>query len=432
MLMLAVIFWSCWALIAYAYVVFPFVLSWFAGRVRDDRDRLSEEYGAAELPRVAMVVAAYNEATVLPAKLANTRAIDYPADLFELVIGSDGSDDGTNDILRAAECHGLRPVLFEQRRGKISVLNDVLRAIDADIVVMSDANTMFDPRAVRLLVNRLLDPRVGCVSGKLCLDDDGGVSGEGLYWRYESWIKECESRLGFLIGCNGGIFALRRDLYEPLPATTIVEDFVLSMRVLERGLRVVLEPRARATEPPCASAKAEMVRKIRIGAGGWQALGLTSGLLHPRHGLRAFAYWGHKVLRWMVPLFMVAAFLASAALVRRPVYCAAFLLQLGAAVTAAAAYNHAIGERLPRITRPVSYFYLMNYALLRGLLRFLLGRQRVTWERAASPVGGGAAHQGADKLVGGSAVPHAEFKVNLRPVASRSESAAERVGDTAR
>jgi cellulose synthase/poly-beta-1,6-N-acetylglucosamine synthase-like glycosyltransferase len=247
---------------------------------------------------------------------------------------------------------------------------------------MSDANTMFAPDAIRKLARHFVDPQVGCVSGELLLEHEGGVSGEGLYWKYEGWIKRNESRLGFLIGCNGGIYALRRALYQPLPTSTIVDDFVLSMRVLEQGYRVCFEPEARATEPAAASARAEMVRKIRIGAGGFQALGLTRRLLHPRYGASAFAFWGHKVLRWCVPLLFLAALVANVALVGVGFYQAVLGLQLVGVLVAGRAYTLRAGRVLPRWTRPISYFYLMNFALLCGFFRFVFRTQRVTWERA--------------------------------------------------
>lgn len=382
MLLATVLFWAAWGLIFYTYGLFPVLLALFARRRRKPFPPLAE-LKDAELPRVAMIVAAYNEARDLPAKLENTRRLDYPRDRFELVIGSDGSSDGTAEQLRAAKLPGLKSLLFTERRGKVSVLNDLIHETDAEIVVMSDANTMFAPDAVRRLVHHFQDPRVGCVSGELLLEQDGGVSGEGLYWKYEGWIKRNESRLGFLVGCNGGIFAMRRALYEPLPPTTLVEDFVMTVRLVERGHQVLFDPGARATEPACPSARAEMVRKVRIGAGGFQALGLTCGLLHPRHGLRAFAYMGHKVLRWFVPLFLVVALTANVALLNQPFY--RFLLgaQLLAAGVAAWAYNARPGMQLPWWTRPISYFYLMNYALLCGFFRFLFRTQRVTWERLA-------------------------------------------------
>jgi cellulose synthase/poly-beta-1,6-N-acetylglucosamine synthase-like glycosyltransferase len=329
-----------------------------------------------------MVVAAYNEAHVMADKLHNTWNLDYPCDLFEVFIGSDGSSDETNRILVSCTDNRLKATYFDQRRGKISVLNDLMQKVDADIVVMSDANTMYAPDAIRKLVDSFSDAHIGCVSGELSYEQEGGVSGEGLYWRYENWIKRNESKFGFLIGCNGGIFAIRRELFEPLPASTIVEDFVLSMRILERGHKVVIEPQAHAIEPACPSAKAEMIRKIRIGAGNWQALSLNRALLNPRYGLRAFAFWGHKVLRWMVPFFFIVAVGACVPLLKYDFYRIALTCQVGGAVLAAIASPPCIGNRLPRFTRPISYVFLMNYALLRGFFRFLFGTQRVTWERS--------------------------------------------------
>jgi cellulose synthase/poly-beta-1,6-N-acetylglucosamine synthase-like glycosyltransferase len=337
-----------------------------------------------DLPRVAMVVAAWNEASVLRQKLENTWAIDYPAHLLTLVIGSDGSDDETAAILEACGDRRLQAHCFAERRGKISVLNDLMSRVDAEIVVMSDANTMFAPDAVRLLVRRFQDPAVGCVSGELGLERDGGVSGEGLYWRYENWIKRQESRMGFLIGCNGGIFAIRRELYTPLPPNTLVEDFVLTMRILERGARVEFEPEARATEPACPSARAEMIRKARIGAGGFQAMGMTRALLNPLRGMPAFAYWGHKVLRWFVPLFLMVTLVCNLLLLDQPLYVVILGAQVVGVFIACWAYLARPGAEPPRWTRPVSYFYLMNYALFCGFIRFLLGTQRVTWKRAFS------------------------------------------------
>jgi cellulose synthase/poly-beta-1,6-N-acetylglucosamine synthase-like glycosyltransferase len=374
-------FWSAWSLIFYTYALFPLLLAWIARRWGSGSVKSAPAEG--DLPRVAMVVAAFDEEQSLPDKLANTWRLDYPADRLELLIGSDGSTDRTTSILR--DCHDfrLRAFSFADRRGKIAVLNDLVARTEADILVMSDANSSFQPDALRLLVRRFQDASVGCVSGQLGLEQDGGVSGEGLYWKYEAWIKRSESRLGALIGCNGGIYALRRELYRPLPENTVVEDFVLSMQVLEQGRRVVLESEARATEPPCPSARSEMVRKTRIGAGGYQALALTRSLLHPRFGITAFAYWGHKVLRWGVPLFLIAALLSNAGLaVTLPLYRWLLLAQLLGVLVALSSYSVPQWAP-PRWVRPVSYFYLMNFALLCGFFRYLFRTQRVTWERTA-------------------------------------------------
>lgn len=382
----ALVFWVACAIIVYTYVLFPAVL-WLISRFASTAPiRSAGEQD--ELPRVAMVLAAYNEEADLPGKLANTWQIDYPADRFELHIGSDGSSDATAAILRACNDPRLHARVFDQRRGKISVLNDIVLGIDADIIVMSDANTLFSADAVRKLVAHFSDPKVGCVSGQLRLQRNGGSSGEGMYWKYEYNIKRAESRLGFQIGCNGGNYALRRCLYKPLPPSTIVEDFVITMRVLEQGWKVILEPDAVACEPCCASSRKEVVRKIRIGAGDWQALSLTLPMLHPRFGLRAFAFWGHKVLRWLVPFFIVVSLVSNVFLVGRPLYAGLLIVQLLGILASIFAYNDNQGTRMPRVLRPVTYFYLMNYALLCGFVRFLTGTQKVTWERgvATGPV----------------------------------------------
>lgn len=377
-----VLFWVAWIFILYTYCLFPVLLAAYA-RIFGRQPASPQDRVPECLPRVAMVVAAYNEKLVMPAKLANTCALDYPKDRFQLLVGCDGSADGTGELLEASELPWLRCFRFPVRRGKISVLNDLVAHTNADIIVMSDANTMFAPDAVRTMVRHFQNPKVGCVSGELLLEQDGGVSGEGLYWRYEGWIKRSESRLGFLIGCNGGIFALRKELYEPLPSSTVVEDFVLTLRVLEMGREVRFEPDARGIEPPAPTARAEMVRKIRIGAGGFQALGLTSALLHPRYGRIAFAFWGHKLLRWFVPFFLLIGLCANAALATLPGYREFFVLQMLGAMVAFWVYNLRPGKSAPRWTRPISYFYLMNYALFQGFFRFVFGTQRVTWERAA-------------------------------------------------
>lgn len=381
--LLMVLFWSAWVVVAYTYVVFPLALAALARRARPIQEAASVP--DAELPFVTMVVAAHDEADVMERKLANSWALDYPADRFELIIGSDGSTDGTNEILRAEDDPRLCPHLFPERRGKISVVNDLVSRVESGILVMSDANTLYHPQAVRRLVRHFQDARVGCVSGELRLEQEGGVSGEGLYWRYEGWIKRSEARLGFLIGCNGGIFALRRELYQRLPASTIVEDFALSMSVLERGYEIRFDPSARAAEPSCVTSRAEMTRKIRIGAGDWQALRLTRGLLHPRHKVRAFAFWGHKVLRWCVPVLLAGALAANLALLGSPAYQALLALQIAGIAAALWAYAAGPGKSVPRWAKPMAYFYLMNYALGRGLLRFLLGTQRVTWDREPAP-----------------------------------------------
>ena len=376
-------YWLACASILYAYVLFPLLLSLVA--------KFSSKAAAepavpidGELPRIAMIVAAYNEIDCIQDKIRNTLSLDYPRDKFHLYIGSDGSTDGTSEFLETVDDRRVIALRFTERRGKSAVLNDLIARADAEILVMCDANGMFNVDALKQLVKHFADPTVGCVSGEMCLDKDGGVSGEGLYWRFENWIKQNESKLGFLIGCNGGIYALRRLLFRPIPNTTIVDDFVISLNVLAQGYRTILDPRARALEPACPTTRGEMARKARIGAGNWQALGMTLRLLSPRYGLIAAAYWGHKILRWATPVFMLTMIVASVMLRREMFFADVALLNVAGVLIAAAASYAPVSARMPKLTRPVSYFYLMNYSLLCGLIRYIFKTQKTTWSNRAS------------------------------------------------
>ncbi len=382
------LFVASWALIGYTYCLFPLLialLARLAGRPAPEMGGWAEE----DLPSVVVVVAAHNEEGFIAAKVRNTWQIDYPPDKLTLLIGSDGSSDSTPDILRSLRHPRLYARTFEQRRGKVSVVNDLMAEADADIVILSDANTTLAPDAVRKLVRHFRDPRVGCVNGALALEHGGGVSGEGLYWKYELWIKTNESRLGFVIGCYGGILAVRQGLYQPLPPTTIVEDFVLTMNIMADGWGVRFDPEARATEPASASSRAEWGRKVRIGAGDFQALGLTRRMLHPRQGLRAFSYWSHKVLRWFAPFLLIGAVAGNLGIATAQGFPAGGVFTWLLAAQAAGILASLLVYRLPEGSgppawlRPVSFFYLMNFALLCGFWRWVRGSQSAAWQQAA-------------------------------------------------
>lgn len=382
--MLKCLFWSCLLLVAYSYLIYPLVLAVACRlqRLIGRSQKPAVEPIDSEWPNVTMVVAAYNEERVIADKIANSLAIDYPTDRLRVVIASDCSSDRTNEIVAACEDPRIRLIGYTERRGKIGVLNATIPNLEDDLVIVSDANTIYAPDAVKALVRHFADERVGCVCGELVLEDpNGGGSGEGLYWKYETLLKRMESRLGFLLGATGGIFAIRRKLFRRLPAGTIVEDFVLPMKILEEGHRVCYEPAARATETTAPSMQEEMRRKTRIGAGGFQAIGLTKGMLDPRRGIPALGYWSHKVLRWVAPFLLLGAVLTNILLIPEPAYAYFLAAQLAAiAVGLQGLTPRAIDHKL---VRPVRYFFLMNLALFIGFFRFLRGTQRVTWEQAA-------------------------------------------------
>jgi cellulose synthase/poly-beta-1,6-N-acetylglucosamine synthase-like glycosyltransferase len=380
------LFWSCLLLMGYSYLGYPLVLAAACRlqRLLGRRSAAAEE-PIAEWPRVTMLVAAYNEARVIEEKIANCLALKYPADRLRVVIASDGSSDATNRLVAACPDPRIQLIAYTERRGKIGTLNATIPALEDEIIVMSDANTMYAPDAVQKLVRHFADRRIGCVCGELVLESPtqgapGGGSGEGLYWKYETLLKRMESRLGFLLGATGGIFAMRKSLFRPLPPTTIVEDFVTAMKILEGGHRVCYEPEARATECTAPTMRDEMKRKSRIGAGGFQAIGMTAAMLNPLRGMPAMGYWSHKLLRWFVPFLMLGALVSSALLSSQPFYALALTAQLLSVAIGLQGLRPSAADH--RLVRPVRYFLLMNLALLIGFFRFLRGTQRVTWEQA--------------------------------------------------
>ena len=338
------------------------------------------------LPPVTMIVSAHNEAAVIADKVLDFLGIDYPADKLTLLIGSDGSDDGTTDVaLMAAQgSPRVRAIRFDTRRGKASVLNDLVVMASEGIVVVSDANTMYEADAVRKLVRHFADPLVGAVCGRLALSSvsSDACLEEGLYWRYENTLKRLESDLGALVAINGQVMAFRRGLFAPLPADAITEDQYLGMMIMLGGHRVRFDPSAVATET-VGSLDEEKRRRLRISAGNIQTLvrvGLP--LLNPLSGFPAFAYLSHKVMRWMVP-FALGLSLISSGLLWRHEYARILLVaQVSFYGAAAVAAVFPLLRRLPPV-RLVHYFAAMNARILLGFASYAMGRQTARWRRSA-------------------------------------------------
>lgn len=384
---LALVFWVSVGLAAYTYLAYGLV-AWVLSMLFKRPHRM-----APITPTVTLLIAAYDEEAVIEAKLQNCLALDYPKDKLEILVVADGSTDRTQAIAQRYMAHGVRVEYRPERRGKIHALNRVMPLIGHEIVVCSDANSLLNPESLRMIVRHFADPEVACVAGeKRILSRDGDVSaGEGLYWRYESALKRLDSSLSSVMGAAGEIVAIRRDCYEAVEADTIIEDFVLSMRLVHQGYRVVYEPEAYSLEEASPSIDEEFKRKIRIVAGGWQAVIRLGGLLWPTKPLVTFQYVSHRVLRWvLVPELLVVAFFANAwlALEGSELYRLLFLAQL-------AFYGLAVaGWRLQRegyrhaLYYVPFYFVFLNYAALIGCVRYWTRSQPVTWEkvRRVTPV----------------------------------------------
>lgn len=389
--MAEILFWCAALLLLHTYFFYPLML--FTGdgvgqvlqSVRymrgGERRRRAERSG--EPPKVSLVVAAYNEASCIGQKVENSLALDYPRDRFEVLIGSDGSDDGTDEIVAASTDPRVR-LSPAPRGGKVSVLNRCIPAATGDIVLLSDANTMIDAAAVQRLVRHFDDPTVGAVCGRLMLYNPSKQDyEESAYWSYESLIKFYEGKHGAVMGANGGLYAIRRSLFSALPGDTIVDDFVIPLRLMDRGYRVVYEPEAIAYEETTEDYAQEFGRRARIAAGNFQSLGMVPGLLAPSAGFKAFAFWSHKVLRWAAPAFMLAALVANLFLLGSPLYQATLAAQIGFYGLALAGRFGLFRGKLRKAASVAHYFVTMNVALAVGFWRFLRNSQRVTWDRTA-------------------------------------------------
>jgi cellulose synthase/poly-beta-1,6-N-acetylglucosamine synthase-like glycosyltransferase len=300
-------------------------------------------------------------------------------------VGSDGSTDRTAEIVRGFTDPRVRLLDFSQNRGKATVLNEAVAEARGEIVVMSDANTHVDTAAVRRLVRWFRDPSVGAVVGRLVLvDPRTGRNADGLYWRYETFLKTCEGRLGALLGANGAIYAIRRDLYPTIPAETLVDDFVIPLLVkIRTGSELVYDPEAVASEETPHDIGSEFHRRARIGAGGFQSIGMLRGLLDPRRGWVAFAFVSHKVLRWLGPFFLVGALACNLLLLGQPLYRACMLGQVSFYALAALMAVVPAHYRLLKPLRLTTMFTGMNAALLVGFWRWARGNQKAAWRRTA-------------------------------------------------
>jgi cellulose synthase/poly-beta-1,6-N-acetylglucosamine synthase-like glycosyltransferase len=377
-------FWLPAACALYAYVGYPAILA-VASALRPRREA-SVEASADGLPFVSVVVPSFNEAAVLSRRLRNLQELRYPADRLQIIVGSDGSTDDTASVADAAADPRIHFVSVATRGGKTSLLNRMVAASSAEIVVFTDVNSLFEKDALRHLVQPFADPRIGCVTGELVYvngNDPGVRAGEGLYWRMENVIKEMESRFGGTLVATGAIYALRRALWRPLPAG-ISDDSVTPLMTLAAGYRVVVEKRALAFELAASHLSEEFDRKARMVTRQLGAHRHVGYFLKPFRPLLAFRLASHKILRWLVPFFLIATLAANLFLLHRPFYRVTFVAAcVGGLLFALGYLALRRGRALPAPIRLWVYFCVVNAAALTGVLDFLRGRHRTVW--AVSP-----------------------------------------------
>lgn len=386
-----VVFWLGMILAAYTYVGYGLVITALAAvRPRPHRR-------AAISARVSLIIAAYNEEQVIREKIINSLCQTYPRELLEIVVVSDGSTDETAAMVQEYQDEGVVSLHHPARIGKAAAVMRAVENSEGEILVFSDANSMYTPDTIEKLVRNFADPEVGCVAGEKRVRsyDDSSVSREaGLYWRYESYLKRMDSLVNSVVGAAGEIFAVRRSLFEPAEPDSFIEDFIISMRVAAAGYRVIYEPEAISMEESPATVSDEFERRSRISAGGFQSIVRLRGLLASPRRLLVFQYLSHRVLRWAVVPFLLPVLLATnIALAGQPLYQLLLAGQLGLIGLATAGWAlQGFGGRSFRLAHVPFYFYMLNVAALSGFYRYVTGRQKVTWKRtgrAASRAEGG-------------------------------------------
>ncbi|RME89350.1 MAG: glycosyltransferase family 2 protein [Anaerolineae bacterium] len=392
--MSAVLFWLSVGCIVYTYFGYPLLVTVLA-HLHPQKTTPPLPH----LPNVTLLIAAYNEESVIEAKIQNALALDYPKERLQILVVTDGSDDQTPEIVKRYADQGVDLLHHPQRRGKMAAINRAIPHARGEIVVFSDANNFYHPEALRQLITPFGDPRVGAVSGAKTIEKTGSALGtsEGLYWKYESFLKEQESRLGNCTGVCGEILAIRKEAFSPPPTHIINDDFYIAMQVIRQGYRLVYAPEARSVERVSASARDEVTRRTRINAGRYQAFAHLRHWLPTKHPLLVWQIFSHKFLRLLLPFAMIGAALSNVFVLfaRHPgVRGSLFYLgkpygEIFLALQSVFYLLAWLGSRFERKGRHplVRLLYLptflvnSNLASLRGFIQFVRGKQTPLWER---------------------------------------------------
>jgi cellulose synthase/poly-beta-1,6-N-acetylglucosamine synthase-like glycosyltransferase len=369
---LEIVFWVAVGLIVYAHLGYPLLLR---GLVALFGERSAAASEGGELPRVSLIIPAHDEELVIERKLGNARALDYPADRLEVIVASDGSADRTTELARAA---GADQVLELPRGGKVAALNGAVRGATGEILAFSDANSYWRPDALRHLVDRFADDRVGYACGQVRFEGGEGGNQEGLYWRYEMAVRSMETRLGGITAGNGGIYAVRREAYIELDPSR-GQDIGFPFELTKRGWRAVYEPAAVAEERMAPTVEGEFKRKRRMMWGLWDVM-LRWGMLSPRGYGPAYALqiYSHRLLRYLTPWLHLIALAANVPLLSHGwVYVVTMALQLALLVGAG------LGRFIPLLPLRIAYYYVtVTASIAVGLWdRIRAGAVPIGWEK---------------------------------------------------
>ncbi|HDR52752.1 MAG TPA: glycosyltransferase family 2 protein [Mariniphaga anaerophila] len=385
------LFWIFFSILGYTYLGYPLIL-FIITRIRNKKeDEEKETYGYES--EVCLFVTAYNEKDFIRQKVENSFQLDYPREKVQYVWVTDGSDDGTPGLLRKYE--QLEVYHEPARRGKMHAMNRGMQFVKAPIVIFSDTNTRLNKTAIREIVACFSNPKTGCVAGEKRIvekeADAAAAAGEGLYWRFESWVKKMDAELNSAVGAVGELFAIRRELFEEVETDTILDDFIISLRIAQKGYKIDYTPNAYAEETASLNVKEELKRKIRIAAGGIQTLFRLKGLLNPfKYGVLSWQYFSHKVLRWtLAPISLFLLFFTNAAIVfanstatSLSFYALFFYVQVVCYLLAMVGWHFENRELRLKLLFVPYYFLAINYAAIRGIFRYFRGKQPASWEKS--------------------------------------------------
>lgn len=379
------IFWLSIALVVYTYLGYGLLLFVLIRIKRLFKKPTLPKSGFE--PKVTLVIPAYNEENFILEKVKNSLELDYPKDKLRILFITDGSTDNTAKLI--AEQAGVEVSHSERRAGKAAAENRAMTLVNTPFVVFCDANTYLNKQCIRNLVRHYQDEKVGAVSGEKRVmskdKDSASAAGEGLYWKYESTLKKWDSELYTVVGAAGELISFRSNLVQDLEEDTILDDFMQTLRICEKGYRVVYEPEAYAAETASDNVKEELKRKVRIAAGGWQSMSRLRSLLNPfPQPMLTFQYVSHRVLRWSISAFVLPVILVTNALLYSQGLLYQWLMYAQIAFYAMAILGWILENRQLRVKLLFVpyYFLMMNYAVFAGFIRWLKGEQKATWERA--------------------------------------------------
>lgn len=391
MIIIAIAFWVCLSVMFYGYIGYGLLLlAWNSIKKSIRSQSGSGDLEKTDWPLVTMVIAAYNESSVLQQKLENTLALDYPREKLQIIFVTDGSTDGSERLL--ANVQGIEVSHEGKREGKLAAINRIMRHVQTPYVIFSDANTFLNKESIKRIILRYRDPLVGGVAGekKIARSQHPSTIGEaeGLYWKYESFMKKQDADFNTVVGAAGELFSIRTDLFEPPDQSFILDDFIISMQICLKGYHIEYEPGAFATEFPSASLQEEAKRKVRIAAGAYQTIGYLKNCLNPiKFPLLSFQYFSRRLLRWVIcPLLLIAVLIFNMVLsIHEPAhgfYTGFLAFQLFFYGMALLGWIQAWSGRSMGILGVPFYFLFMNICLVRGFIRYIKKDQTVLWEKS--------------------------------------------------